>query len=91
MPKIHPFPDHQNDCVIDACPFCLGTDGYLNVSGAKGCAHLGVCLRCRVAWDAAFELWDTWKGETEADWNENLDFVQNLRPLWDMDSAVPNN
>ena len=91
MPKFHQFPDHQNEHVIDSCRFCLRTDGYLNLAGENGCAHLGVCLRCGIFWDAAFDLWDSWKGETEADWDKNFELVRTLMSLTDMEEAAANN
>jgi hypothetical protein len=49
------------------CPTCGESDGYLNV----GRDHWYHCKKHRVRWCVGSNLFDSWRRETEANWDRN--------------------
>jgi len=66
-------PDESSDHYWGKCPQCGDNDGYLNI----GRGHWFYCQEHRTRWYAGANLFDSWKGETEAEQRaryEEMDF-----------------
>lgn len=65
----------ENDpAVFGGCPVvgCGRNDGYLNVEST----HVFLCRRHKTAWVTGFNLFSSWRFETEKDWAENLALLE---------------
>lgn len=60
-----------DDHLFGVCPHCGGSDGYVNL----GRAHWHVCHKHRVKWCSGFNLFSSWRRETEADWRANREGI----------------
>lgn len=52
---------------VGGCPTCKKHNGYLNLRGA----HWFVCDEHKVKWCVGFNLFSSWRRETEEDWRKN--------------------
>lgn len=52
---------------LGQCPKCGNCDGYVNV----GKDHWGVCQEHKIKWFIGHDLFDDWKEQTQAQWDEH--------------------
>lgn len=67
--------------LLGDCPRCGRNDGFLNLYKA----HWFICRRHRLKWYAGYDLFPTWREESEADWQRNgeiLSRYQEVRPRY---------
>jgi len=57
------------------CPECGKNDGYLNV---RKC-HFFVCHQHKTAWSVGWNLFSSWREETEKTWEENARLLEGYR------------
>ena len=72
----------SEDGLVDAgdfgvCPECRRNDGYINVHKA----HWYMCHAHQTKWCAGWNLFSTWKRETESDWEENNRLLRGYREV----------
>jgi hypothetical protein len=59
------------------CPHCHKTDGYVNL----GKAHYARCDEHRVSWMVGFNLFSSWRHETEDDWRRNRELLKGYKTV----------
>jgi hypothetical protein len=67
------------------CPVCGTNDGYLNLSRT----HVFYCADHRVAWIVGTNLFNSWRQETEADWQRNEAKLSNFKKIDRDDACTP--
>lgn len=74
--EIKKFPDPG---LFGDCPKCGRNDGYLNLYKA----HWFICKRHKLKWYVGYDLFPSWRDETEADWQRNRELLsryEEVRP-----------
>ena len=69
------------------CPDCHAAPSYRNVNRT----HVAHCEKCRVKWIIGANLFSCWRGESEADWKANANFLADFRevePYFTSDDGV---
>ncbi len=57
----------MDDAYFGSCPKCHQGGAYLN----DGPEHWNICESCKTKWLIGWNLFSSWKDETEADWEKN--------------------
>jgi hypothetical protein len=91
--RLGPPCEHEDDVAFDGyfgvCPFCGGAGGPINI----GRSHWLYCKRHKVLWCIGFNLFSSWKDETDEQQRANydaigLDSFERVRPASDSCDGV---
>ena len=66
------------------CPVCGGTDGYLNIYKN----HMFRCDKHKTCWSIGWNLFSSWRHETEDEWKRNADMLSGYREVKPVDSPI---
>jgi hypothetical protein len=69
--------DERADDYFGLCPVCHSAPQWLNVRQS----HYNVCHEHRVYWPIGWNLFSSWRTETEADWQRNIDLLRGFRKV----------
>jgi hypothetical protein len=75
LKRKEPAPLNDFDAHFGVCPECGKNDGYLNI----GKHHFFVCHQHKSAWSVGWNLFSSWREETEEDWKKNEELLNEYR------------